>query len=314
MSHLDRWRDSGNLPSQQEVVVALGLGLVSALPYVMPIGILTLLLKFLPNILLFLSFLCYGKRCGALSSLTVMLAVVLVGSNGTLINILCFSLLPSATMGFFLMRKIVVKGKTWWYPEGFVFRHLLQLAVFLVLLLSMTIYPEEFVRKQAEEIVKVLFHGNLPAEKQFFEFYSKCFVGLAVLSNLLGVAFDLLIADNVGRRLKMNLRPKIDLLHLSITPQVAVFPLVAMATALLLPSISQICCGLAIVGLMGPLLAGFSIIHFLADRQNNRNILYTFYGLLLLLFPAMILLAIFVGIADSFYAIRPASDAVGTRS
>jgi hypothetical protein len=296
----------------KQIISALAFGLGGALPCLINIDIFLLLFPLLPNVLLFLSFLCYGKKSGIISSITLAVVVAVLGKNEALRNVLYFSLLPSFVVGYSVMRSVRANGKTWWYPEFYVFRNLLLVALISVLLLSLTVYSEDFLRKQAEEIAKIVFPDQLIVARQFSALYAKCFVGMSVLSNMLGSIFDFLIADGISHRLKINIRPKIDLLSLSVPPQIAVFPLAAFIAASI-SSISHVCYGLAIAGLTAPLAAGFSIVHFYADYQNNRMILYAFYGLLFLLFPLMILLVASLGIADSFYAIRPV-DARKARS
>ncbi|MDR3151237.1 MAG: DUF2232 domain-containing protein [Holosporaceae bacterium] len=301
MSQIDR---RFNLEHRQ-IILALAFALGGAFPCVVNFDILLLLFPLLPNVLIFLSFLCHGKKSGIISSITLVAVVAAFGRNGMLSNVFYFSLLPSFVVGYSLMRNVEANGKIWWYPESHAFRNLFLVAIISVLLLSLTIYSEDFLMKQAEKLAKIIFPEQLIVAKQFSELYIKCFVGMSVLSSTLGTIFDFLIANSISRRQKMNIRPEIDLSNLSIPPQIAAFPLVLFVAASIPSSISYLCYGLAIAGLVAPLVAGFSIVHFYADYQNNKIILYAFYGLLFLLFPLMILLVTSLGFADSFYAIRP---------
>ncbi|MDR2268289.1 MAG: YybS family protein [Holosporaceae bacterium] len=289
----------------KRIILAVAFGLGGTFPCIVNPGIFPLFFPFLPNVLLSLSFLCQGKKSGIISSITLVVVVAAFGKNEMLRNVFYFSLLPSFVVGYSMMRNVMANSKTWWYPESYVLRNLFLVAIISVLLLSLTVYSEVFLKKQAEEIAKIIFQDQLIIARQFSTLYVKCLVGMSILSSTLGTIFDFLVAHYVSCRLKINIRPKIDLLNLSISPQIAAFPLAAFIAAASIQSISHICYGLVIAGLAMPLAVGFSIVHFYADYQNNKIILYVFYGLLFLLFPLVIFLVATLGIFDSFYAIRP---------
>jgi uncharacterized protein YybS (DUF2232 family) len=142
------------------------------------------------------------------------------------------------------------------------------------------------------------------AIKQIWHVISKYFVGMLVFSGMIITISNLLLAQLISKKLKMNIRPEFNLAKLTIPNWMAVFWLVSLAVADFVPSFWFVGSGLSVVGLFAPMLAGFAVINFLAEKKQMRGILIATYVMLFIIPLPIILIAVAIGTIDSFWPMR----------
>lgn len=173
--------------------------------------------------------------------------------------------------------------------------------------MSLTFHTENYMTKAYAEISKVILKNNNPETQlisRYFNSFVKYSVGAGVFSKMLATISNLQIAHVICKKMKINIRPEFNILDLSISIWIAVLPIISLTIAQIIPSISFIFSGIFVVGLFAPMLNGFSVLHFYANKKQRRSVLTSVY-IALFIFPLpVILLTVLLGIVDSFYSIR----------
>ncbi|GHU14162.1 hypothetical protein FACS189449_10470 [Alphaproteobacteria bacterium] len=297
-------RNSGIYENHRELLIAAACGLCSAFLFV-----LGFFGGFFASVVLCFAFLSYGKLVGIVSS-TITFAVIVLLNSGIALEALCVDIIPTAVVGYSLLRNIKTNGKIWWYPESFVLRDLVLVSLLLLVLMSITTYSEVSVRNRVDDVVRLIIAANASIDPQglavLLKLGTKYFLGLTVFANVTDVISSFLIAHSICKYRKKNIRPSFDTYNISISPLLAVFPLVALTVSFACEGLSYLFNGLAIASLVAPLMSGLSIVHFFANGgKYSQIILVMFYLMLLLMCPLVLLSVVLLGAIDSFYAIRP---------
>jgi uncharacterized protein YybS (DUF2232 family) len=173
--------------------------------------------------------------------------------------------------------------------------------------MSLTFHTENYMTKAYAEISKAILKNDNPETRlisQYFSSFVKYSVGAGVFSKMLATISSLQIAHVICKKMKINIRPEFNTLDLSIPIWIAALPIISLTVAQITPCVSFICSGIFVVGLFAPMVNGFSILHFYANKKQKRSILTSIY-IMLFIFPLpIILVTTLLGIIDSFYSIR----------
>lgn len=271
---------------------------------------------FLGGSALFFSYLSQGQISGVVSSAVTTICMAFLLPSVVFSHRLLETVVPTAILGYFMMRNIKKDGKVWWYPESFLLRDCSIIFYMVWIVLAYTLQTEDNVFNIYETAVRTIF-------PQYVDFFTKgdgavqiksilsyC-GGIPVFLSMFETVFNLEMAYICKVRLKekfnapgFNSRNSFDFLNLDIPSWMALFPLVAFIFASVFPSFSYVLRGLGVVGLFAPATCGFSLIYWVASKRGNRRLI-TLFIVLTLVFPIYLILAIaMLGIINSFYPLR----------
>lgn len=264
-------------------------------------------IAFFAGLPLFTSYLSKGEKVGLISSVLFFIIIAIFCSLEISMDVFLNIILPASIIGYFSTKHINKNKKIWWYPESFLLQNFVIISIISVILMSLTFHTENYMTKAYAEISKVILKNNNPETQlisRYFNSFVKYSVGAGVFSKMLATVSNLQIAHVICKKMKINIRPEFNILDLSISIWIAVLPIISLTIAQIIPSISFICSGIFVVGLFAPMLNGFSVLDFYANKKQRRSVLTSVY-IALFIFPLpVILLTVLLGIVDSFYSIR----------
>ena len=216
---------------------------------------------------------------------------------------------PAMLLGHFSIQNIVQNHKKWYYPETFLLRDTILLAIFSVIFLSVTFFREDVILDTYSIALKAIsgIEGMENIQTNFalvIKPIVKFSVGIGIFTKMALNLLNFKIADSLAKKFKKNLRPKFDFSGIRVSMWMAVLPLLSLALSLGIESISFIFGGIFIVSSFAPIANGFLLLHASAQRLQKNWILVLLY-LALLYIPIFILSSVMLlGIIDSFYDMR----------
>ncbi len=311
------------------LIVAIGAGLLSALPLMIaasqPGGLLLLFLAPLP---LFLTGLSQGLIGAAIAGGTVLVVAALVASLVAALGALLFLVGPTLILvrQALLNRQASVAadgtaagpGDIEWYPPGLLTTCLLWIglvwvAVTLAFLLAESGGMQATIEAHLREALNVTLPNATPENVvQMAAGMASFALGFGIVSYLLLLALNGILAQGVLVRFGRNLRPSPDIADLRLPSWIAPVLAVVLLVAFLIPGdLGYVALNVAPVLLMPFFFAGLAVIHAYARRARNGGLLLALFYILLILFTWPAAFVVLVGLFDQWADLRGRLAAMG---